>query len=548
MRNDNYNVPMQGRREQSSLGRKRVDVYKDGQDVHSLLLATVTKVNYIYNTVDVITTRNNENIGKSRESEGRLSARLPVAFAGSWANGDAFGSTVPITIGDLVLVGFIDGDFNSPIVVNIYKSDVVSRTLAGTNKIYGNPESAKDYKVVMATKTVTPAMTMDAVWGDGTILKTYAGNSFLATSTEREAQATLDDTYMTLSDLYQLYTPNGKLIEPKNQAIPKLLYQHGTQGITENKTTFFIDEFGTVRLSKVLLDSNTRSYFEMDNKGAIGLRYRPNSAEPYREPLEDDEPEKNEDKYIGIIDGIPTVSNGDKSVEVRDDNMYINGESLDEILKKYTAELEGILTLLEAKVTEIMAIVDQIDLELLKTLQEAVKAITQELRNLVDEVVTQGGAIYSLEQDMGYFINTTYQTFVDATISRLTDLESGINKLSNEVSDSRGTFSTLQLRLDSLTNENTRLKERVAELERLSPGYRHTVIRNFIEASSLTTTHTFQTPLSREPMIVASTSQGVPVKWVTTTSGPMNLITSVTFSIENTLAVNIEVTASIFEM
>lgn len=545
MGDNEYNVPMQGRREQSSLGRKRVDVYNDGKDVHAMLLATVTKVNYIYNTVDVITTRNNENIGKSRETEGRLSARLPVAFAGSWANGDSFGSMVPITIGDLVLIGFIDGDFNSPIVVNIYKSDVVSRSLANTNKIYGNPESQEDYKTAMAIKTVTPAMTMDAVWGDGTILKTYAGNAFLATSTETEAQATLDDTYMELADLYQLYSPNGNLIEPRNQAISKLLYQHGTKGITGNKTTFFIDEYGTVRLSKVLLDINKRSYFEMDNKGDIGFRHRPNSAEPYREPMDDEVPEKDEDTYIGIRNGVPTVSKGDKSVEVRDDNMYINGESLDDILKKYTAELEGILIILEAKVKEITDIVDQIDLEMLKSIQQAINALIIEFKQLREEVIIQGNDILDLDDKLNTFITVTYKTFTEATTRRLVALEDGINKLSNEVSDARGTYDSLQLRLETMTNANTALQARVDELEALSSGLKQLVTRKTITTGTQSVVYTLPTAQLVEPYITISTKEGTVVTW-DYTRGASNQYTGIIFRTASTVASDVNINIVVY--
>ena len=66
-----------GPRLQASLGRNQEDVYRAGDSVSDLLLAQVVKVNYVYNTVDVITARYNERFIKGKDSAGRFSARLP---------------------------------------------------------------------------------------------------------------------------------------------------------------------------------------------------------------------------------------------------------------------------------------------------------------------------------------------------------------------------------------------------------------------------------------------------------------------------------------
>jgi hypothetical protein len=69
---NNYNIDMKPNRLQSSLGRKSVEVYKETEEFNELVLATVVRVNYLYNTVEVVTTRRNENLIKSTVSGGRL--------------------------------------------------------------------------------------------------------------------------------------------------------------------------------------------------------------------------------------------------------------------------------------------------------------------------------------------------------------------------------------------------------------------------------------------------------------------------------------------
>ncbi|WP_145475496.1 hypothetical protein, partial [Staphylococcus hominis] len=52
---DQFNTPLSPMRLQSQLGKEVKRMYKEGQNVVKLSLARVVKVNYKYNTVDVVT-------------------------------------------------------------------------------------------------------------------------------------------------------------------------------------------------------------------------------------------------------------------------------------------------------------------------------------------------------------------------------------------------------------------------------------------------------------------------------------------------------------
>ena len=61
---------------QSGLGRVK-EVYKE--DAQFITMARVVKVNFLYNTVDVVTINYSERIMKDDSTQGRYSAQLPVS-------------------------------------------------------------------------------------------------------------------------------------------------------------------------------------------------------------------------------------------------------------------------------------------------------------------------------------------------------------------------------------------------------------------------------------------------------------------------------------
>ena len=79
------------RRFQAGLGSEIKRVYKEGQQINTLLLAQVIQVNYKYNTVDLLALQHKEVFQNSYANEGRFSARLPMEFGGRNIVGQPYG-------------------------------------------------------------------------------------------------------------------------------------------------------------------------------------------------------------------------------------------------------------------------------------------------------------------------------------------------------------------------------------------------------------------------------------------------------------------------
>ena len=219
-----HNIKLTGKRYQTSLGREFKPVYDEAKDMNSLVFATVVKVNYQYNTVDVVTTKNADSLVKPTETRGKLSARLPVTFGGSLSNGKPYGDFIPITEGDTVLIGFVDGLKDNPIVVNIYKDNATASNIAPFRAISGDPESGDLLQGALAYSKVYPYQTMEYTAGNGDHTHTFPGRTAFAV---RSTTPTLQ--YTDITDEYNInpgVLPNGLPIDPTNTEKPQMFLTH----------------------------------------------------------------------------------------------------------------------------------------------------------------------------------------------------------------------------------------------------------------------------------------------------------------------------------
>ena len=173
---EQYNRSLNGNtRLQSGLGR--VQEFQPAQ-ADTLIMAQVLKVNFIYNTVDLITTKAKERLVKGQQGNGKFSAKLPVSFGGSFQTGMSYGNRYPIAKGDTVLVGFLDKNKNTPIVLGIYETQDIASELAPTDAISGDPESPDILPEAMSHFTLFPSQTYREVNGEGYVESTFPGKSF----------------------------------------------------------------------------------------------------------------------------------------------------------------------------------------------------------------------------------------------------------------------------------------------------------------------------------------------------------------------------------
>lgn len=318
-----------GRRFQAGLGSEHKRLYKEGQQINTLLLAQVIQVNYKYNTVDLLALQHKEVFQNSYANEGRFSARLPMEFGGRNLAGQPYGQVNPIAVGTVVLVGFINSDKDMPIVISVYNNNDVNKQLSRTRFANAEPTDMALAGQMYQKFSLYPSLTYDSIDGDGNRIVTFSGKSFIAFDTKDMRNSPMTDASYgsRYEDLGTSYYNDGELIEPMKGRAPNVLFKH--QGILDDDNKpdthnfmIHINPDGTYRTSMMDTEQDWRTMFEMTPEGKIRLRRQGDTVR------------LNDGFEIGELgineEGIVYLRNGDMDLEVREDGIYSQGKLLTE--------------------------------------------------------------------------------------------------------------------------------------------------------------------------------------------------------------------------
>lgn len=390
---------------QSSLGNEYERVYHAGKNIDRIVMGTVEKVNYRYNTVDVRLVDDNALLGSSHFSEGKFAARLPVQFSGTNADGKAFGQVNPVQVGTLVLIGFIRGNKMTPVVLGMYGRLEESYNLGRSpiDSVAGKNSEIEEYTDHQFT--LYPNMTYDDVDGTGKRTVTFTGKSFVVIDgeTSEDISGLTDSEVGTpYENLDTSYYYTGELIEPKNKKAPAILFKQQGED-SENTFLWFLEKDGTHRVSTMKNDEDWRSYFELGNNGDIRLRRQNDSKNPglgsdSNEVLVDERGVtlRAGDKYITLDkeNGLSGNASGLGGGKVEADISAI-GKELDElgrtILSMSTTIEQGAekIRLAAEKITEMDGIITNHNSEL--------EVMAETIKTKVDELTVSGMITDSLD-------------------------------------------------------------------------------------------------------------------------------------------------------
>ncbi|MDN6112750.1 MAG: hypothetical protein L0I72_06710, partial [Tetragenococcus halophilus] len=328
------------RRFQSGLGTELTRRYKEGQRVDTIKLMSVVKVNYKYNTVDLVALYKKETFQGSYTNEGRYSAKLPMEFGGRNIAGQPYGEVNPIAVGTKVLVGFVEASKNNPIILAVYADNEVTEKLSRAPFSSADPRDEDLAQQMYQKFALYPSLTYDSIDGEGTRVVTFSGKSFVVFDTAAYNNATMvsDGNYgTTYEDLGSSFYADGEVIEPMEGRAPNVLFKH--QGILDaddepdnHDFMIHISPDGDYRTSIMNKEQDWRTYFEMDNEGQVRLRRQEDTVQL-------DAPQE-----IGeiVIDkyGVVSLRNGETNLEVRKDGLYSGGKPLGSALNLDLREIE----------------------------------------------------------------------------------------------------------------------------------------------------------------------------------------------------------------
>lgn len=264
---------------QPHLGRP-VEVYKPEEDMGGYLaLAKVTTVHNKRNTVDVQIIKSKDLISSSASNEGKFDAKILVSTAHfNKVTNTGSGVVEPFQEGQLVILAFLDGLKNEPIILGS-----VHDTWSPTNNIltdryplYPN-NTVYDKREAFKYLRVYPSQAYYSVDGMGGIEYSLPSKSFLKIDTEyysdiNDNHLGTDHKDLDEKDPYHNYdTRCGKSVEEMTAVNMLLVHRTAFNDDITTWTKLFLGVGGEVRITRDNRDDKL-SYIELSPEGNFKVR------------------------------------------------------------------------------------------------------------------------------------------------------------------------------------------------------------------------------------------------------------------------------------
>ncbi len=429
---------------QSSLGKGLKKIDSDDFNIQDLLIGKVIKVNYRTHTVEVNV--NNNTLGTNPVKKGEnFSVPYPRKFIGTTPEGSTFGSNELITPGSIVLVGFLDSSYNNPIIISTYGTSLQNKLLSTSHMETGNFKDDNYYKYFSVLHNIYPSMTYDFHDGDGTMIKTFNGKSFLSITSNEEERPQATDYHVGTDyyDLYPSYYSNKKTKEPRNQKAPNVLFKHQGMLTSNNEpdnhiTTFYIDQNGTIRFSVMEKDLQKRTFFEIDNEGNQRTTYQGDS-------LLLDEAQIWVEYGINSETNTFYIKNDKHKLEFTDRGLEINNkpilDNLDNSVEDAIKNLEDVKKGLE----EINYLLDGVGKENIKELIDTTKVAIEQAnkaesttKDFQSNIDTVSAKLDSAIEKYDTFMNKTIKDYIESTSTQLQTINQNYVSIKNIVEPLKG--------------------------------------------------------------------------------------------------------------
>ncbi|WBF81793.1 glycerophosphoryl diester phosphodiesterase [Staphylococcus virus vB_SurM-PSU5] len=487
---------------QSSMGRSLKRVDSDDLNVKGLVLATISKINYQYQSVEVKV--NNLTLGRHIGDDGSLSVPYPKSFIGRTPEGSVFGTKPLITEGSVVLIGFLNDDVNSPIILNVY-GDNEQNKMINTNPLEGGKFSTDDiYKYSSAIYEILPSLNYKYEDGEGTSIKTYNGKSFFSMTSGEEEKPQASDFYTgtEYQDLFTSYYGNKTLIEPRIQKAPNMLFKHQgvfyDDGTPDNHiTTLFLSERGDIRTSVLNTETQQRTTQEMSSDGS------------YRVIKQDDDLMLDE-AQVWIEYGISEdnkfyIKNDKHKFEFTDDGIYIDekpmmenlGDSIEESMKnleEVQKELEDINYLLEGIGKDNLE-------ELIASTKESIEAsnqATSDVNRLTTQISEVSGRTEGIITQFQKFRDETFKDFYEDSSTVINEVNQNFPSMKTDVNNLKTKVNNIEK--TEIPNINTEVKDIKQQLNDINDINDNTEVVEGIFTRNQELTYRNATYLTNEPI------------------------------------------------
>ena len=331
-------------RMQASLGGKNVFRSTSGLDGNSYLLSgTVSKVYYQKGTLDFKLDGSNIPVQVVEGDDGTFSAPIPVDFFGENSEGQTYGHYRPIQTGSKIVVAYLSGKLNNPIVIGVYPSDSASYELVGGISRNTQDDTQEDVQdEVLSEKHVYPSGQILYRAGSGDIAESLQGKSFRLI--QQDSMGYMDDVWYTYDALGLFNDGNNDPITSKQTLAGSWLLVHEDNNQANDEadghmTRFYVDQHGKFQMVfGNYNDASNLAVLEGSKDAGFTLTKFYDSNEPTDRSkdyvmmtLGD------ENKSIKFTASSEAESADQSStLEVKSDDVYVNGKKLSDYINGVT--------------------------------------------------------------------------------------------------------------------------------------------------------------------------------------------------------------------
>lgn len=272
-------------RRQASLGTELKRNINNNNSTSELVLARVSKIDYENNSIEYVVQTDGMNNSSGAITNG--GARLPVSFGGKNGYGNSYGSVNTIRVNDVVLIGFVGGKKNSPIVISRYLSDEDAYLLSDySGDQYMAPNDEDMYDKTNSYRDLYPDLTYEYHNGNGYYEHTFSGNSFLVMD-DYTIKGNFVDYPVGEVDSATYYSLRGNKykdgtdFDTLNYLSPNIFFRHqgsylidenGDEKLDHHQTNLSISPQGSTRITSFHDDEKWLSLFSIDgNNGEINI-------------------------------------------------------------------------------------------------------------------------------------------------------------------------------------------------------------------------------------------------------------------------------------
>lgn len=271
-------------RPQPHLGRVETN-YKPHLDMNSLALAKVIKVHHKHGTVDLQLVKSNATVSSPEDAEGRYSARvLSTAAHYDPVLASSSGKMEPMMEGQLVMLAFLDGLKNQPVVLGSFHQTWETEQNILPEYYPLEPDiNMSDKREAMKSVDVHPSQFYRRVDGIGAFEMSHPSKTFIQIDPDifnemSDGHKKYDHINLNEKDPYSAETRASKTEESSYPV--KVLFQHRSS--FDNETTtwtkLFVDSNGMLRLTRDA-DDEKLSYIELSDDGGMKFRRQNDSPE-----------------------------------------------------------------------------------------------------------------------------------------------------------------------------------------------------------------------------------------------------------------------------